>query len=603
MKLRTTLLLATVGGGLFAYIWFVDRNQSSTREAQQNSAKILKIERHKISAINIRNSGAQIELQKKDGLWTMVQPLSDLGDSAMIEQLLGLVENLRHDSKIELQPGKEAEQLKEFGVAESELSLRLKPETGNEVELLIGKDSAVEGKVYVRQKGQNAVYVVRSDLRTQLIRKTDDFRDHRLSAIPARSVQKLNVKTTEGEIELERKNQLWNISKPLKARGAVSKINDLLAGILTASVSQFHPETPSAEQGLGDPRAALTMLVEGEKDPVVLQIGAAPAGDENKAKSFTKISTRKAVTVIPNSAIDPILKARPNDLRDRRLMRFETDIVDRITIEHSGAPPLVLARKGENWVLKNGEKESSVKEGAASKLLSNLQSAEAVTFVADLATNLGQYGLANPALKVRLSSFASENTSETRAGEKPITTLLFGQMEGENGYVKLDDEPYVVTASKSLVQSIPSDILSLLPMGSPEPILELKPEELKVLEIQHSSASPVRLEKKESIWILANQQAGTIEQDAMQKIEGLLASLQGNRVSDENAVGLLKENLKSPILSLKAHKIKDGKEETVELTVGEATKGGEFPAKVSGKDGIFLLSSAAREILSGKLVH
>jgi hypothetical protein len=75
--------------------------------------------------------------------------------SAAIDQLLSLVESLKHDSKIDLTQGKEAEQLKEFGVSESDLSIKLKSDSGKDLELLVGKDSAVEGKIYVRQQGQD----------------------------------------------------------------------------------------------------------------------------------------------------------------------------------------------------------------------------------------------------------------------------------------------------------------------------------------------------------------------------------------------------------------------------------------------------------------
>lgn len=603
MKLRTTLALAAVGGGLFAYIWFVDRHQSSTNETTQASTKVLKLDRDKVTSISIRNAGTQLELRKKDGVWNMEQPLTDLGDSNAIEQLLGLVANLRHDSKIDLTPGKEAEQLKEFGVAESELSLKLKPESGSELELLVGKDSAIEGKIYVRQKGQNAVYVVRNDLRTQLTKKTDDFRDHRLSAIPFQSVQKITVKTNEGEIDLERQNQHWNILKPLRARAADGKIKDLLAGVLTAPVSQFHPETPTPEQSLSDPRATVTLQVEGQKEPVILQVGAPPSGEEAKDKTFAKISTRKAVTVIPNKALDPLLKARPNDLRDRKLLRFEPDIVDRITIQNAGTPPILLSRKGETWVRKDGDKESPVRDGVASKLLADLQTAETIKFVADLATDLAQYGLATPAVTVRLASYSSENTPESKAGEKTITALLIGNVESDGGYVKLEDEPYVVAAPRAFIDSIPADILSLLPLATPEPLFEFKPESITGLQIRHQDAAPIGMEKKDGAWSLADAGTGTLDTDALQKIEAHLIALKAGRVSDPTALALLSENLKTQVLSLTLKTSQEGKENTQELQLGLPTKSGEFPAKLAGKEGVFLLSAASKEILAGKVLR
>jgi len=603
MKLRTTLLLAAIGGGLFAYIWFVDRHQSSTTEETQTSAKVLKLERDKITSLSVRNAGMPLELRKKDGVWTMEQPFEDRGESAAIEQLLSLVDGLKHESKIDLTPGKEADQLKEFGVAESELSIKLKTDSGKETELLVGKDSAVEGKIYVRQQGQNRVYVVRNNLRTQLTKKTDDFRDHRLSATPAQSVQKFAVKTAEGEIELERKNQHWNILKPLRARAADAKINDLLAGLLTANVSQFFPEAPSPEQNLTEPRATVTLQVEGSKDPVVLQVGATPAGEENQEKTFAKISTRKAVTVVPNKPLDALLKARPNDLRDRKLVRFESDIVDRITIEPAGKPTLVLARKGEAWVRKDGEKETPVKDGLAAKLLADLQTAEAVNFVADLATNLGQYGLASPSLKIRLSSYASENTAETKAGEKAILTLLFGNIEGESGYAKLEDEPYVVAAAKSLFESLPTDVLALLPVPAPENLLELNADSISTLAILPKDAPPSLLEKKDAVWKLAHAAPGNLDLETLKKIESLLGLLQGGRITDTSAETILAENIKTPVLTVKVSHTKDAKEENLILTLGLPTKTGDYPATLSGKQGIFLLSAATAEPLFAKILR
>jgi hypothetical protein len=142
--------------------------------------------------------------------------------------------------------------------------------------------------------------------------------------------------------------------------------------MLTAQVSQFLPEAPSPEQGLAEPRATLTAVVEGQKEPLVLQIGATPGGEENKDRSFAKISGRAAVTVLPNASLDPLLKARPNDLRDRKLVRVEPDIVDRITFERKDRPPLVLMRKGEGWSYKEGDKDLPVKDGLAGKILSDL---------------------------------------------------------------------------------------------------------------------------------------------------------------------------------------------------------------------------------------
>jgi hypothetical protein len=83
----------------------------------------------------------------------------------------------------------------------------------------------------------------------------------------------------------------------------------------------------------------------------------------------------------------------------------------------------------------------------AARVISDLQAQQVVDFV-DAGTDLPKYGLDKPQVKVTLSSYASENTAESGAGEKPIVTVLFGTVEGENVYAKVQDEPLSLRCRK-----------------------------------------------------------------------------------------------------------------------------------------------------------
>ena len=84
MKPRTTLLLALLASGFFAYLWFVDRHRESTREAAKSAAKVVSFERDKVDSLSLRNGSAQIELRKKDGIWQMEQPQQDRADASAV---------------------------------------------------------------------------------------------------------------------------------------------------------------------------------------------------------------------------------------------------------------------------------------------------------------------------------------------------------------------------------------------------------------------------------------------------------------------------------------------------------------------------------------
>lgn len=598
MKPRTTLTLVAIGGCFFAYIWFVEKNQKTTRELEDTSTKVVEIDQDKIQSILLKNGEMQIELLKNDAAWRLQAPLQDRADTSSINQLLSLVSGLRHDSKIVLEKAQEQEKLKEFGVDASELQLRLKSDKGKETVLLIGKDSAVDGKVYVRVDGSRDVYVIRNELRSQVTKKPDDFRDKKLSDTSPSLVQKIHLKNGETELELERKNNHWSFTKPLVARAADSKVNDLLANILNAQVSQFLPDAPTAEQGLTEPRATVTLTVEGQKEPLTLKVGSAPAGEENKEKSHAKFSGRASVTVLANTALDPLLKARLPDLRDRKLLRLEADVVDRLSIETQTGGKFVLARKGEGWVRKEGDADVAINEAVASRLLTDLLAAEATNLVADAAESpeeAEKYGLVKPQLKVTLSSFASENTAETKAGEKPLATLLFGTVEGDSGYAKLEQEPFILAAAKTLISGIPTHPIQMQPLS----LAEVKADEATKLQVTVGE-SAVSLERKENEWKLSSGE-GTVNQSAVQGVLGVLANLRAQKwigPTDATAHGLEKPEMTVAVDVKKGDQIS-----TITIKIGSATEENSLFATVSGKEGTCSISRADRESLGIKLLQ
>jgi hypothetical protein len=599
MKTRTTLVMALLAGGLFAYIWFVERHRETTRDAAESSARVVSIERDAVESLSLTNGPSRIELRKKDGVWQMEQPIQDRADTSAIERLISLVSALRHDAKIDLPKGKEQETLKEFGLADSETSLVLRAAGGKETQLLLGKDSAVAGKLYVRKKDQNSAFVIRSELRDRITAGADEYRDHRLSAASSAAVEKFTVKSGEAEITLERKSGAWELVKPIRARASTAKVNDLLAGMLTAPVSQFLAEAPSPEQGLAEPRATISLVLEGQKEPLVLQLGATPSGDQNKDRTFAKCSERNAVVVLSNVPLDPLIKARPNDLRDRKLVRVESDIVDRITFEPRGRPPVVLMRKGEGWNYLDSEKEMPVKDGLASKILSELLAAEAVDFVADLTADPAKFGLVEPAWRVRLSSFASENTAESKSGENPIVTLLFGKMEGEACFVKLEEEPFIVTASPRLPDWFPMETYDLLPPPTPESVLAFKAAEVLAITVEGTDRAADSLQRVDGTW-KASAGERTPDTGAVDALLARLEALKGGRITGRYA--RLEDALKTSILSLKIEaKTATGQAQHF-LKVGALMKDGSHPATVEGKEGVFLLSAADVATLQVKLL-
>ncbi len=523
MKLKNTLLLLLLALAIGGFIQFYEKNIPGSHESAERAGRVVQFDRDKITAITIKNPETTIELHKtKDGAWMMEKPLKDRADLMAVSQLFTTAEALKSEAQASDEKGATKDQLKEFGLSSSETRVTF---TGGAkpVELIFGKDAAVEGKLYVRLEGSNVVHVIGTDLKTQVTKKTDDFRDHKLTEIATTNVEKVALKTAAGEIELGRKDGHWSLAKPLKARGDDQKIGDLISKVANAQVSSFAADVSAlAAYGLLEPRGTVTLFTEGSDQPAVLQIGAVT--EKDKEKVYVRLSTRDAVCVVPKT-IETLLDTKPNDLRDRNLVRVEEDIVDRITIESADKTKIVLARSGESWVGKGSDKDQPINATAAMRLLSELRRQQVSGFVADLATELPKYGLDQPSVKVTLSSYASENTPETKAGERPILSVLFGKTEGELVYAKLDDEPFVVSVPTPILDFAMTDPLQWQDLA----IFRNKADELTNLEITREGQPTLTLERdKDKKWALAKGD-GKVNQTNVESLVNTLATLRSVR--------------------------------------------------------------------------
>ncbi len=526
MKLKNTLLLLLIAMSAFAYIWFVERHQKSTREIAEDGNLITKFDRDRIDAIDIRSTEGKIDLRKDGkGMWQIVKPIEDRADSMAVAQLFTESEALRYVEKIDEDgKGVSKDRLKEFGLSDPTVKVRFAGKD-KPVELQWGKDTATEGRQYLKLDGSNVVYVVGGPLKGTLTKRVDEYRDRKLGDVSATQVNKVTIKTSAGEIELKKDNDShWALVKPLKARGDDARIGDLISKAANARIESFVGDAANlSTYGLQEPRVTVTLHT-GEGEPVALELGTNPKEEKDKDRTYAKISTRDAVVLLPKS-IESLMSIKPNDLRDRTLTRVESDIVDRVTIEGTDGEKIVLARSGESWVRKSGDKDLPVNVAAAQAVVGMLLTQEVSEFVADVATDLPKYGLDRPAVKVTLSSYASENTAETKAGEKPIVSVLLGRIEGDKVFAKLDDEPFIVSLPVSVLDAVPTDPLAWQPIE----IFQVKAEDITSIEVTREGQPTLSLElDKEKKWKLAKGD-GTVNQNHVGSLVNTLATLRALR--------------------------------------------------------------------------
>jgi len=579
MKTRTTLILLLLAVGLGLWIKFFESKQPNTAEARREAGNVVNFEREKLEGITIQNGDDRIELRRQDGKWRLTAPVKDQADGAVVDNLISDLENWRQDGKISAaEITAEKGRMSEFGLVQPKLRLRLigpnKPS-----EIFLGKDAAFEGKMYVRFADSKDVYIAAQTVRTDIAKKPDDFRDRRLTDLTTAQATRAVVKSAAGEIELAKRNEHWEIVKPLQARGDDQKIGDLLAQVTNTRVQEFVADDRGDlhAYGLSEPRGSITIYGADDKEGRTLQIGAVP--EKIKDAVYARYLPRSAIYALPKKT-EEILSVRPDDLRDRHLVRLDTDNLDRINIEATGKPKVVLARKEQNWTIAshNGQPANG---DEVRRLLSTLNDQQVTRFVADTASELSKYGLDQPQLRLTFSSFASENTAETGAGEHPFLTLSFGKIEGNDIYARIGEEPFIVAVNRELLERIWVDPLQWQDLT----IFQFKPNDIhRLSRMTDREESILRSGAQDWKWI---QGAGAIDSADVQSLINTLASLRAVRWVGPSTPA---HGFEQPKLVLTFTTSPDDKT-LHKLTIGARTDDAMWFAKVDGREGTFVIGN------------
>ena len=590
MNWRTTLVLAAIVLGVLAYLKFFEVKQPSTGEAKRQAQNVVNFDRNKISGIVIQNGDEKIEMQRRGNRWRLEAPIKDQADSSLIESLLSDLENWQKDGTIS---AKEIEtdqsKLNEYGVNRPKLRLKLIGQDRPPA-ILFGKDAALEGKMYVRFENSKETFLAGQSVKKDIDKKSEEFRDRKLTGLITAQVTRVTLKTPAGEMELQKKGDHWDIVKPLRARGDDQKIADLIAQITTARIQQFVADDHGDLHGYGlaEPRGTLTLYTQDDKQGQLLQIGGVP--EKEKDQRYVRFAPRGFVYTVPKK-IEEILSTKPDDLRDRHLVRVDTNILDRITIAPADKTKTLLARKGENWTIASVN-NTPANSGEIRRFIDTLQNERVTKFVEDVGSNLAKYGLDQPQLQLTFSSFASENTAETKAGEQPFATIAFGKVDGDNVYARLADEPFVVTVRRGLVDQIFTDPLQWEELS----IFKFKPEQIHRFSIATDKELWMeRDEKKQWRWLKGS---GEINQANVQSLIGALANLRAARWLGTTA---LRQGMDKPQLTLTFMYGPESKDSST-LTVGSHTEEGMWCAHVDGREGTFVISNSDLNALKLPLV-
>ena len=376
--------------------------------------------------------------------------------------------------------------------------------------------------------------------------ETDD--KPKVFAVEADQIEALKISTIAGGVaELAKSADGWSLTSPQRVRADDSEVTGITSNLASVSIQRVVDENPAnlGDYGLREPVAEVSFKAKGAASFKTLQLGTkTPTGSD----LYAKTADDKKVFLV-SGYLESTFNRTPFDLRDKKIVAFDREKVDRLEIRHGSSLVSLVKANGE-WRM-TAPVTARGDFGAIEGLISKLQSAQMKAIVTEDPAEFAKYGIAPPVADVTVASGSAR------------TVIAFGTKTADN-FIHVRD------LAKSLVVTAPADLFDEVEKGATEyrrkDIFEFRAFNLDRIEITRDGATQTfeRLKGKGKDGADAWQNAATKKAADAVKFEAFLSKLSGTRAQsfpDEKT----KTGLDVPLVTVKATFDEGKKSETVTI--------------------------------------
>jgi hypothetical protein len=233
LLLLSSLVVLILAGALL----FIKKRQ---KEKLSNAQSLIIIEKvGKISKISIQKPGNEtIVLTKSNNNWS-VGPKNYPADPDKIKGLLDAVAKINQAEIVS--NNKERHKLFQVDEKATKLTLEYPEKT---IIFLVGKTSIQRQGTFVREKGDNRVFLIPSYLGSSI--DTKDWKDHQITDFLEGEIDKITISREKQEMVLEKKDEKWQYQEKELEKERVQKLANLLRNLRGENI--YTPDEKKIEE-------------------------------------------------------------------------------------------------------------------------------------------------------------------------------------------------------------------------------------------------------------------------------------------------------------------------------------------------------------------
>jgi len=464
MKLKTTIILLIVAAIGISYVFLYERKQLPHEEWERLQKKVLPdFKASMIKKIELNNESGKVVLEKTgDNYWHIVEPQKLRSDNSEVNSILSEFEFMNKVGSFK-QEGDKPFDLKDYGLDIPKISITLytdipaKPDKiqvmgpKDKYTIFIGQKLAAGDNVYIKLDLSDEVIVVPGTLLGKVNKNVLDLRSKWVFTFDKEAVDNVQVKTAEYNIVCNRKGNFWRLTEPINDLADLEKIKDILGKLKNLQIDRtdFITEESSdlLKYGLDDPRFTVTINEKGVAQSVLF-------GHSLDNKVYVKRTDEPTIFFLKDIILADLSK-KPNDLRDKKVVRFEsigTYGVNKLEIKTTDDLIIIEKSLDLDWKLTKPV-NIYADQDTVKNFIEKIKTLEIEDFVSDKPSDLSMYGLKAPVFEISVTKEEDKELAKFYVGNK-----LPG---GAKCYVKrVGEDPVYTVPTAEFYDKIENPLLS-----------------------------------------------------------------------------------------------------------------------------------------------
>jgi Domain of unknown function (DUF4340) len=275
------------------------------------------------------------------------------------------------------------------------------------------------------------------------------FEFQRIATAPSGIENTVEFPDDTRRFQFHRRGNNWRMTVPVDTNADQQVVTDLIDSIITLSSEKKLPRSEIDETVFGLDKPAFIIQIDTGGDDTPPGTFVCKLGNENPAGNllYTKVDDHSDIYLIPKTLKDHLIK-NVFHFRDKQILAFQPDDVQRISIQSHVIPSLVVDRVHDGWQFADTSSDPC-DSGRIMDLLSMLKNKHISAVAAEKPDEPTLYGFNEPWATVSLTTV-----------DGVCHQLILGNTTDESGkfrYAQRVGIPYVSAISRENLKKLPAN--------------------------------------------------------------------------------------------------------------------------------------------------